>query len=225
MQTLNNLDIIILVVIAISSFLAFSRGILKELFSIVGWTAIIVITIFLLPILNEIVARYVDNVAVASVSALVFILVILFIFWMVFTRTIVGGIRKSKLSYFDRILGFIFGFARGVLLIVLFYIMVNWVAPKDYQTDTLKDSVYFQMAGVLAKPIEKLIPEETLKNIHQKSSIEEFLKDVDTEDGKSLFEQLMQPQIEKVKDAKDKAVDNLGDSADKAGEDLSDETE
>lgn len=207
MQLLNNLDIIILIVVAISSFLAFNRGILKELFSIVGWTLIIVITIFLLPILNDIVSRYVENVALVSVIAMSFILFTLFLFWLFFTKKIVGKIRDSKLSYFDKIFGFLFGFARGILLIILFYILVNWITPKEYQTETIKDSVYFEMAGVLAKPLEKMIPETTLKNIHEKSSIERFINDMDDDDVSSLFEKLSQPQIKKIKEEKEKLED------------------
>lgn len=204
MQLLNNLDIVILIVVAVSSFLAFNRGIVKELFSILGWTLIIVLTIYLLPILNEIVARYVENVALVSVFALSFILLILFIFWLFFTKKVVGKVRESKLSYFDRIFGFIFGFFRGVLLVVLFYILVNWITPKEYQTDTIKDSVYFEMAGVLARPIEKMIPETTLRNIHEKSSIERFINDMDEDSADSLFEKLSQPQIKKIKEERER---------------------
>ncbi|MDR1693634.1 MAG: CvpA family protein [Lactobacillaceae bacterium] len=202
MQLLNNLDIVILVVVAISSFLAFNRGITKELFSILGWTLIIAATVFLLPILNKFVSQYVENVALVSVIGMCFILLALFIFWNIFTKKLVGKIRDSKLSYFDRIFGFGFGFVRGGLLVVLFYILVNWITPREYQTETIKDSVYFEMAGVLAKPLEKMIPEETLRNIHEKSSIERFINEMDDDTSASLFELLSQPQIKKLKEEK-----------------------
>ncbi len=145
MQLLNNLDVIILIVIGISSFLAFNRGIVKEIFSIIGWTSIIVVSIFLIPIINDIVSRYVENVALVSIIVLLFILFLLFLFWLFFTKKVIGKVRDSKLSYFDKLFGFTFGFARGVLLVVLFYILVNWLAPKEYQTDTFKDSIYFEI--------------------------------------------------------------------------------
>lgn len=216
MQLLNNLDVIILIVVAISSFLAFNRGILKETFSILGWTMIIVVSVFLLPIINEVVSRYVEDVALVSVIAMAFILLVLFIFWSVFTKKIVGKVRDSKLSYFDKIFGFLFGFARGILIIVLFYILVNWITPKEYQTSTLKDSVYFEMAGVLAKPLEKMIPESTLKNIHEKSSIERFINDMDEDEASSLFDKLAQPQIKKV----EKQGENLEEGASVVKEEL-----
>lgn len=204
MQLLNNLDIIILIVIGISSFLAFNRGIMKELFSIIGWTSIIIVSIFLIPIINDIVSRYVENVALVSVIVLIFVLFLLFLFWLFFTKKVIGKIRDSKLSYFDKLFGFAFGFARGVLLVVLFYILVNWLAPKEYQTDTFKDSIYFEMAGVLAKPLEKMIPEATLANIHEKSSIERFIDEVDNSDADEIFEKLSQPQIRKIQEEREK---------------------
>ena len=204
MQLLNNLDVIILIVIGISSFLAFNRGIVKEIFSIIGWTSIIVVSIFLIPIINDIVSRYVENVALVSIIVLLFILFLLFLFWLFFTKKVIGKVRDSKLSYFDKLFGFTFGFARGVLLVVLFYILVNWLAPKEYQTDTFKDSIYFEMAGVLAKPLEKMIPEATLANIHEKSSIERFIDEVDNSDADEIFEKLSQPQIRKIQEEREK---------------------
>ncbi|MFV0626072.1 MAG: CvpA family protein [Alphaproteobacteria bacterium] len=204
MQLLNNLDIIILIVIGISSFLAFNRGITKEIFSILGWTAIILVSIFLIPIINEVVSRYVENVALVSIIVLVFVLFLLFLFWSLFTKKIIGKVRDSKLSYFDKLFGFAFGFGRGVLLIVLFYILVNWLAPKEYQTETFKDSVYFEMAGVLAKPVEKMIPEATIANLHEKSSIENFMNEIDDADTDELFDKLAQPQIKKIQQEREK---------------------
>lgn len=206
MQLLNNLDIIILIVVAVSSFLAFNRGIMKELFSVLGWTLIIVVTVFLLPIINDVAAKYVSNVALVSVIALSFILLIMFVFWIFFTGKVVGKIRESKLSYFDRILGFLFGFIRGIFLVVLFYILVNWITPKEHQADTIKDSVYFEMAGVLAQPIERLIPESTRQNIHEKSSIERFINELE-DDSQTMFEKLTQPQIKKLKEESERLED------------------
>lgn len=203
MQLLNTLDVIILIVIGISSFLAFNRGLIKEIFSILGWVAIIAVSVFLIPIINDQVSKYVENVAVVSVIVMIFVLLLLFLFWLFFTKKVVGKVRDSKLSYFDKIFGFIFGFARGVLLVVLFYILVNWLAPKEYQSEEFKDSVYFEMAGVLAKPVEKMIPRATLQNIHEKSSIERFITEIDNSDD-DLFDKLSQPQIKKIKEEREK---------------------
>lgn len=198
MQFLNNLDIIILLVIAISSFLSLSRGFTKELFSIIGWILIIVLSLFLSSIINEIVARYVENVTLISLIVLFFILFTLWLFWMFFTGKVTGKVRDSKLSYFDRIFGLVFGFTRGVLLVVLFAILVNWLVPKSGQPESFKDSIYFEMATKLGKPLEKLIPESTLINIHEKSAIGNFIEDISAEGGnEEFFEDLSQPKIKK----------------------------
>lgn len=195
MQFLNNLDIVILIVIAVSSFLALSRGFTKEIFSIIGWILIIVLSLFLSSIINEVAARYVENVALVSIIVLSFILVVLWIFWVFFINKITGKVRDSKLSYFDRIFGFIFGFLRGALLVVLFALLVNWLVPKSGQPESFKDSVYFEMASKLGEPLEKLIPESTLANIHEKSTIGTFIEDMGRDE--EFFEDLSQPKIKK----------------------------
>lgn len=205
MQLLNNFDIIILTIIGISSFLAFSRGFIRELMSIIGWILITVTTLFLIPIVNGLVSRYVDNVAFVSVIVLIVILFLMFFFWLFFTKRVIDTVRDSKMSYFDRFFGFLFGFCRGILLIVLFSLLVNWIAPKNQQAEAFKDSVYFQMAEKMSEPLEKLIPESTLKNIHKKSSIEGLIDEIE-ENNDELLDKMAQPKVVKTQE---KIVDDL----------------
>lgn len=214
MQFLNNLDIVILIVIAISSFLALSRGFIREIFSILGWALIVVLSLFLSSVINDVAARYFENVAFVSIIVLTFILFVLWVFWLFFTKKVTDKIRDSKLSYFDRIFGVIFGFARGVLLVVMFAILINWLVPRDGQPETFKDSIYFDMATRIGEPLEKLIPESTLINIHEKSTIETFIGDIDYNDDE-FFEDLSQPKVKKSTiETTDKLVDAFAESLD-----------
>lgn len=128
-------------------------------------------------------------------------------------RKIVGSIRRSKLSGLDRMLGLFFGIARACLLVILFYILISWMIPVDKQSDTLRESKYFQIAGSFAKPIEELIPESTLEIIREKTKqVSEQAEKADREEKAEteakqhleeqdetdeLFEKLAQPQIKK----------------------------
>lgn len=224
MSGLNNLDVIILIVIGISALIALSRGLVKEVLSIVGWVLATMSIIYLLPVLMPFAKEYISSGILAGVVTALVILILFFIAWILLTDKLIGKIRTSKLNGLDRMLGLFFGIVRACLLIVLFYILVSWMIPADKQSEVLTESKYFRIAGSFAKPLEELIPEETLQLIKEKAGYgkedEETAEEPDkkaeakTERKKDnvddLFERLAQPQIKKAKDkAKDKIKENF----------------
>ena len=219
MQELNNIDVIILFVIIISGLIALSRGLVKEVLSIIGWVLGTLAVIYLLPLISPLIEEYISGGIFGNSIAALCILIIFMIIWNLSTSGIINDIRVSKLSAVDRLLGLFFGIARAFLLVVLVYIFISWIIPHDKQPQSLQDSKYFTLAGKFAKPIEELIPEETLEHIREKaSSIHEEDKKEEGEDKEkrtetkkkeqdpteALFDKLTQPQIKKLKkDLKD----------------------
>lgn len=205
MEQLSNLDVIILIVIALSALLAFYRGLIKEVLSIVGWVLLTLVMIYLLPPLTPLFNKYIESGLMSGIAASIFVFVVFFILWFIFTGYITGKIRSSKLNLPDRFLGLFFGILRACLLIVLIYIAIGWVVPYNEQPDFLKKSKYYNIAGSFAKPLENLLPEKTIKTIKEGAGAASK-KD---KDGKSdsideLFDKLSQP---KIKPAKDKKVE------------------
>ena len=66
MQELNNLDIIILIVIGISALIALSRGLVKEVLSIVGWVLGTMVVIYLLPVIMPFAKTHIANGYIAG---------------------------------------------------------------------------------------------------------------------------------------------------------------
>ena len=52
-QPLNNLDIIILIILGLSALIALSRGLIKEVLSIIGWVLGSAAVIYLLPVFTD----------------------------------------------------------------------------------------------------------------------------------------------------------------------------
>ena len=213
---MNSLDVAILIVVAISALIALSRGLIKEVLSIIGWVLAIAAVIYLMPVFTPIVANYVENGSVAAVATAWGIVIIFFIFWIILTAKIIGSIRKSKLSGLDRVLGLFFGIFRAFLLVILCYILINWMVPKENQAKVMQESKYFNIAGSFAKPIEDLIPESTLVKIREKTRSvskedeeEQIEEDKNKTDIDVLFEMLAQPKVGKKAEKKPiKVIDN-----------------
>ena len=143
MSQLNNLDVIILIVVAISALIALSRGLIKEVLSIVGWVLGCAAIIYLLPFLSPIAGVYIKSPTMAGIAASLFILIVFLIVWILLTGNLVGKVRNSKLGSIDRLLGLFFGILRAFLLVILVYILISWIQPKDKWSDTFKESKYF----------------------------------------------------------------------------------
>ena len=216
MQNLNNLDIIILIVIGISALIALSRGLVKEVLSIIGWVLGTMAVIYLLPVIMPFAKTYIANGYIAGTISAICILILFFVIWIYATSGVVGKIRSSKLNGMDRLLGLFFGVVRACLLVVLFYILISWMIPQEKQSEALTESRYFQQAGKFAKPLEEMIPEETMKLIREKTKLvaseqeqkEKAAKQAETE---KLFEKLAQPQIKKKTEA-DSEIKNISES-------------
>ena len=217
---LNNLDIVILIVVGISALIALSRGLVKEVLSIIGWVLATLAVIYLLPVLMPFAKQYISSGILAGVTTALCILILFFVVWIYATAGVVGKIRSSKLSGLDRMLGLFFGIVRAMLLVVLFYILISWMIPVDKQSDILTKSKYFQLAGSFAKPLEDMIPEETLKIIKEKTKkggeenekaiAKKEQEEKSDNDADELFEKLAQPQIKKA--VKEKAKTQIKES-------------
>ena len=211
---MNNVDIIILILVGLSSLIALSRGLVKEVLSIIGWVFATISIIYLLPFFEQLVDEHIVSGWLASVVGAIIILILFMLVWYFATNGLIKDIRKSRLSTADRILGLFFGVARACLLVILFYIMIGWIMPPKTQPDVLQESKYFQLAGTFAKPIEDQIPEETLSEIRERAKSwseqdkitkedkkkEKKSSDKPGDEASELFEKLAQPQIQKMID-------------------------
>ncbi|MBE6451243.1 MAG: hypothetical protein E7016_04695 [Alphaproteobacteria bacterium] len=214
MQPLNNLDVVILIITAVSALIALFRGLVKEVLSIVGWTLAAVVVFYMLPILTPIAKNYIASSMMASIVTALAVLIVFYVVWLLTTDKLIGKVRSSKLSALDRVLGLLFGVVRACLIVILFNILLSWVLPEESKEGMFKESRYFQLAGEFAKPIEGLIPEETknlikIKKDETEQKAEEIKKDAEQKAIDELFEKLAQPQIEKVVTKSEEETENF----------------
>jgi hypothetical protein len=76
----------------------------------------------------------------------------------------------------------------------------RFIQKNVNQSEVLTESKYYQLAGSFAKPLEEMIPQETLDLIKEKTQMLEQNKEKEDEEKDEtleLFEKLAQPQIKK----------------------------
>jgi len=125
------LDIIVLTVMLISGLLAMVRGFLREVFSILSWVVAAGVTVYfqkqLLPVVKQYIAQ--DTAALAVTVAILFLGTLLLA--SIITARISDVVLDSRIGALDRTLGFMFGLARGLLLMVIAMLFFNWLVPPE----------------------------------------------------------------------------------------------
>ena len=218
MEQLNNLDVVFLVIVGVSALVAIARGVTKELLSITGWILAAVSVYYLLPVVDPIMQKYSASEVLSSLVSGMVILIMFCIFWVLAADKISTQIRFSKLSALDRILGFIFGIFRGVIIVILLQIMISSLIPEESQKGVFAESKYFKLAGDAAGPIKSLIPEKWFEDLKAKG--ESF----GLGDSKATEKSEESKTDDEAKDTEEKATDNTagisGEVLKKSGEEL-----
>jgi membrane protein required for colicin V production len=128
---LNGFDIAILAVVGVSALIGLMRGLVREVLSLAIWLASYVIAVGFSTRLDDALARHLHNAPARAVAsfALLFIgalLVGALIQWLIGKL-----ITMSGLTGLDRLLGFVFGGARGFVIAIAALVMLKPYAAEE----------------------------------------------------------------------------------------------
>lgn len=169
MEQLNNLDVIFLVIVGISALVGIARGMTKEMLSIIGWILAAAALFYLVPMLNPFMENYVSSKWLASIVSGMAILIVFCIIWVLTVDKLASLIRSSKLSALDRIFGFVFGTARGALIVILITLLISTLMPEDSKKGVFEKSVLFAQANACVEPLQELIPQSWIDTFKTQS--------------------------------------------------------
>jgi len=154
------LDVVVIVVVLISAVLAMVRGFVREILSIASWAAAAVAAYLLYKPLLPVVQPYFSSEPVATIVAAAAIFFVALIVASYITMKISDWVIDSRVGAVDRILGFIFGAARGVLLLVVALHFFTALVPKPphwvtaARTKPVLDILDAKLTAILPKDLE-----------------------------------------------------------------------
>ncbi|MCB1472231.1 MAG: CvpA family protein [Rhodobiaceae bacterium] len=128
---ISGLDIILGIVALVSGLLAMVRGLTREVLSIASWAAAAAATIFAYSRFKSFAREQIDPDQLADVILIggTFLLVLIIVSYI--TSRISDFILDSRIGAIDRTLGFAFGAARGLVLVVVGYLFFAWLVPEE----------------------------------------------------------------------------------------------
>lgn len=163
------LDLILAGIMIISGLLALMRGFTREVLSLIAWGAAAVGAYFAIrsPELLGFASQYLqpDIVAKIAVGGGIFLIVLIIV--SLISVKLSDVVVDSAAGAFDRTLGFFYGLARGLVLVVIAYLFYGWLIPIDRQEDWVKNARTLPIIQSVGEVILSLVPPdiaETLTN-------------------------------------------------------------
>ena len=164
-------------VVVISAILAESRGLVREILAVVGWAVAAVVAfvfaadaeplIKAIPIVRDLIGSSCELSILTSFAAVFGVALIIV---AVFTPIFAGAVQRSAIGGIDQGLGFLFGVARGVLLVAVAFILYDRIVREDESMAIVTESKSRAIMASTQEKLEEMIPTEAPQWIVDKYS-------------------------------------------------------
>ncbi|CUW39920.1 conserved protein of unknown function (Colicin V production, CvpA 9-150) [Magnetospirillum sp. XM-1] len=134
-------DVVVAVVLLGSAGFAFLRGFVQEVLSITSWVGAVFAALYGFPHAQPFFRSQIGSALVADIAAGAALFLVTLLVLSLLTKRVSDTVRKSALNSVDSSLGFVFGLARGAVLVSLAYMSAAWLFDSpEQQPDWLAQS-------------------------------------------------------------------------------------
>lgn len=154
-------DIGVAVVLLISALLGLLRGFTRELFSILAWVGAAVISWAVYPYIQPWLNDLIGIELLSELGSAVGVFVISMIVLTLVFAAVADKIKGQKTGALDRSLGFLYGLARGGVVLVAAYMIFSWFVPPAEQWPWLEEARSIPPIRNAGAEVEAAIPDES----------------------------------------------------------------
>ena len=127
----NAFDWVVVVILGLSALLSLWRGFVREAFSLAGWVLAFVVANLAAMTVAEAIGDLIANRTGRYIVAWALLFVLVLVASSFAARLLSKLIAASGLGVLDRLLGMIFGLARGALIVMALVFVVREVIPES----------------------------------------------------------------------------------------------
>ena len=135
------IDIVILGIVLLSALISVARGFVKEMLSLVAWIAAFFVTLYLYGNLSSLITFVDNSLARNAIAIFVLFFGTLIIIGFV-NMTLTAIIKKTGLSGTDRLLGMVFGAARGIIILLFMGSVLVFLENMDLLQSISRENWY-----------------------------------------------------------------------------------
>ena len=170
MSFINNfspIDIIIIILTIISMIYGYSRGLIKEILSILSILISVYMSINVYPNISLFIKEYIEMAVLAD--SISFALMFLFLYSLIniFSNFIISSITNTPIRILDKNFGILFGFFRALLILSLINILLYLTLWKKNIPEWLNNSKSMILIDYTSDKLIKILPSRSLKSIEQ----------------------------------------------------------
>ena len=121
----NQVDIVILIITLLSSIFGLWRGLIKEVLSLLTWIAALLVSRVYSEPLAGLMTGMIENDGIRYVSAFAILFVIVMMLGTFLNFLMSKLLNFTGLKLADRLLGAVFGVARGVIIVLVILFVTN----------------------------------------------------------------------------------------------------
>ncbi|WP_260705173.1 CvpA family protein [Edaphobacter flagellatus] len=155
-------DLLLLTPLVYSTVQAFLRGLVRELFSLIGLIAGVLLAAWNYMQLAALLSRVISNPAIANVAAFLLIAIGVMIAATVAGRLVHTTAHAIGLGFFNRLGGAVFGLLRGCLIGVAILMAISAFLPETAWVKNSRLAPYF-LAG--AHAVSFVVPHDLAQRI------------------------------------------------------------
>ncbi len=157
-ESLNWVDLTILVLVGISAALAFMRGFVREVLGIAAWAGAAWISYSFVDLIRMPMRDLISDPNMAEIVAYAALFLAALLVLTILTGIVAQIFHSLGLGAVDRTLGIAFGIARGAALTVAAYIGAGWVMPPERWPDPVRQARLLPVVADAANWTAEQIP-------------------------------------------------------------------
>ncbi|WP_340108564.1 CvpA family protein [Pikeienuella sp. HZG-20] len=158
-------DAVVALVVLVSAMLAFNRGLVREALAIGGWVASAFIAFYFAPLAAPLMLEipYLgdflrSSCTMTALAGFIAVFAVALIVLSIFTPVLSSAVQATPLAVVDRGLGFVFGAARGVLLVAVVYLLYNLVITDTERLAVIENSASHALISDAARAVQAWAP-------------------------------------------------------------------
>lgn len=147
-------------VVLVSAIVAFFRGLVREVLSLGAWVGAAVAAFLARPFLLPHTSAWVDQPWLADAIGAGVVFLAALVILKLATNWLADLVQDSALGGLDRVLGLVFGAARGAMLLVAAYILAGMFAPETRAwPDAVRQARTLPLVAEGARIVVQQVPE------------------------------------------------------------------